>query len=609
LILICPECEKRYKTDPRRIPAGGGFVRCPGCKARIPVYPREPEAAAEAPDAPRVETPAMASPISPPPQPLVGTTAEDAPTEETPEPGEEQRPEIRIQAEEGLLVTRDLEEIRNWIFEGRVWPNDLVEAKGSEPAEADSHPLTRELFPPEAPRREPEPAPSPAEPISPEEPPADAAPAEAAEPPAQPEPSIGEAAPMAVKAEAAEPPAEREAKIEEPAPPRQEEVEAPRWPEDSGWPDETDLPALEAPKPAPTGVRSVGWLNLLLSLVLPPNPIGVIAAIGLLRGRAWGRTLTLVWSGLQLIVVGMAWFGLTALTLATGRTPGPLGETGPGLLRGYDLLTLVVVLGTALTAYLIVQWSYLSRPRLTESFTGNGERTALWGGWLLGWLYLMAAVLLTNATLQRWRENPRAAPQPAAEASVKAAPSGDRVYTADGLASIVAAPGWEVKASSGGEDAKLGILLKGSRSDPAGTLRLSTATPEALARLNERFEDLEPSDNTIKAVEEVWIGDLHGRQVVLSSPVHGGTRGDIVLSLHDEQRAYQFACTVPGPGFARIRPECEAMAASLVITREPPGKENAEPGAPAGAGSETQADAPPTHAPEPPSPAGGAAAP
>ena len=157
--------------------------------------------------------------------------------------------------------------------------------------------------------------------------------------------------------------------------------------------------------------------------------------------------------------------------------------------------------------------------------------------------------------------------------------------------------------------AKARLMLKGSRHDPAGTLRLSTATPRALARLNERFEDLEPGENTIQAVEEVWIGDLQGRQVVLSSPTQGGTRGDIVLSLHDKQRAYQFACTVPGAGFAQVRPECEAMAASLVITREPPGKESAGPGAPAGASSEAPADAPPARAPEPASAAGGAAAP
>jgi hypothetical protein len=420
------------------------------------VYPPEAEAAAELPDAPRAEAPAIPPPVSPPPQPLVSTTAEDAPAEEPSEPDKAGTPEIQIQAEEGLLVTRDLEEIRNWIFEGRVWPDDLVQAQGGESAEADLHPVTRDLFPPDSPRRaaEPEPAPSPAEPSSLIAPPADAA-----------------------QAEAAEAPAERQAEIEEADPLRQEEAEAPQWPEDSGWPAEMDLPAVEAPKPVPAGVRSVGWLNLLISLVLPPNPIGVIAAIGLLRGRAWGKTLTLVWGGLQLIVVWMAWFGLTALTLATGRIPGPFGEAGPGLFRGYDLLTLVVVLGTALTTYLIVQWSYLSRPRLIESFTGNGEHTALWGGWLLGWLYLMAAVLATNATLQRWSESPRAAPQPAVEAPAKAAPSAGRVYTADALASIVVAPGWEVQAVSEGEDAKLGVLLKGSRRDPAGTLRLRWCSP------------------------------------------------------------------------------------------------------------------------------------
>jgi hypothetical protein len=453
--------------------------------------------------------------------------------EKPPESDEEGAQEIQIQAEDGLLATQDLEEVRDWIFEGRVWPEDLVLTKGGETARADLHPLTRGLFAPGSPERETQVAPEPA--------------------------------PTAAPAEAAGTAAQAEATIDETRPAAPEETAAPEWPADSGWPAEMDVPALRPPEPVAAGVRAVGWLNLCLSLVLPPNPIGVIAAVGLLRGQAWGRTLTMVWGGIQLFVVWIAWFGLTALALATGRIPGPFGEAD--LFLGLDLLTLVVAVATAMTATLIVQWNYLSRPALIESLTGNGQRAALWGGWLLGWLYLMAAVLLTNATLQRWSESPPATPQEVVETPRAEAPPESRVFTADGLASIVAAPGWEVKAVAEGEDADLGVLLKGRRDDPAGTLRLSAATPQALARLNERFEDLEPGENTIREVEEIQIGDLQGRQVVLSSATPGGTRGDIVLSLHDEKRAYQFACTVPGPGFEQIRPECEHMAASLLITR------------------------------------------
>lgn len=41
MIIQCPKCEKKYKVDDRKIPVGGGPVRCPDCGNVFTVY-REP---------------------------------------------------------------------------------------------------------------------------------------------------------------------------------------------------------------------------------------------------------------------------------------------------------------------------------------------------------------------------------------------------------------------------------------------------------------------------------------------------------------------------------------------------------------------------------------
>ena len=153
-------------------------------------------------------------------------------------------------------------------------------------------------------------------------------------------------------------------------------------------------------------------------------------------------------------------------------------------------------------------------------------------------------------------------------APVAEAPPSNRVHTTDGLVSIEAPEPWSIVAVEGGDDAKLGVLLQGSRENPAGKIRISATRPRDVERMNKRFDSLQSDEETIQSVEAARIGDLEGRRIVLWSKVPGGTTGQILLSLEDGTRGYQFSCAAPGPGFEAIRSECDRMAQSLIITSE-----------------------------------------
>ncbi len=518
LILACAECGKRYRTDPGRIPRGGGFVRCPGCKSRIPVRATPPSehAAAAAPEATLSESPREA----------VGDPDDGGGADA----GGESEGVLHLLAEEGLLAARDLDEVREWIFEGRIWPDDLVFVPGEEALRADAHPLTRDLFKQArdgADESEEKPEP----------------------------PTIGATAASGTAAA---------------------ELLAQPWPEQPAAP-EVDTETVHRGASLPAGVRAFGVVNLLLSLVLPPNPLGLAAATGLLRGRAWGRALTTAWAGLELLFLLVIWSGLTALLLERGATfPLELGSRGIAVLLEPPLLA-VLAFG-ALGAYLVVQWSYLSRPDIASRFGGGGERVALWAGWIVGWAFLSAialATLILVPRLESWGpfskyiEKPPA-PAPVTATAPPAAAEDMRVYSEDGLVSIQVAERWSVTSVKAGPDAKLGLLLQGSRENPAGTIRVSTARPEDVDRMNRRFDKIEDNQRTIQSVEDVAMGNLIGRRIVLSSQLRGGATGQVLLSLHDEERGYQFSCAATGPGFDQIRLECDRMAGSLLIVHSSP---------------------------------------
>ncbi|MDP3937851.1 MAG: hypothetical protein Q8R92_06920 [Deltaproteobacteria bacterium] len=515
MILACLECGKRYRTDPGRIPRGGGYVRCPGCKARIPVQaaPTSEQAAEAAPEATLPESPREA-----PGDPDDGGGAAA---------GAESEGVLHLLAEEGLLAARDLDEVHEWIFEGRIWPDNLVFVPGKEALRADTHPLTRDLFT----RARDE--------------------AEESEEKAE-APTIGA---TAVSGTAAA------------------ELLAQPWPEEATGTD-AETETVHRPAALPAGVRAFGVVNLLLSLALPPNPLGLVAAVGLLRGQAWGRTHTTAWAGLELLFLLVIWSGVTALLLARG-TPFSLdpGTRGIGVLLEPPVLA-VLAFG-ALGAYLVVQWSYLSRPDIASRFGGGGERAALWAGWIIGWACLSAialATLIVVPRLESWGpfsqyiEKPPA-PPPVAAPAPPATAEDLRIYAEDGLVSIQVEPRWTVTSVKAGPDERLGLLLQGSRENPAGTLRVSTARPEDVDRMNRRFDKIEGDQRTIQSVEDVAIGDLMGRRIVLSSQLRGGVTGQVLLSLHDEERGYQFSCAATGPGFDQIQAECDRMAGSLLIVR------------------------------------------
>ncbi|MFQ5459001.1 MAG: hypothetical protein ACE5FC_11210, partial [Myxococcota bacterium] len=354
--------------------------------------------------------------------------------------------------------------------------------------------------------------------------------------------------------------------------------------------------ALGGPESVPEGVRLLGVVNLSLSLVLPPNPLGVAAAIGLMRGYAWGRTLTTFWAGTQLFILLLVGTGFAAALAAAGIAAGP-DATPPSLWQGPVLLGALAF--GALGAYFVVQWSYLSGPRISESLEEGSEQAALWWGWTLSWLYIAGVALVAVLVLPRlgadWFMPPRPVATLPAVAMTEAPPS-SRVHTADGLLSIEAPEPWSIVAVEGGDDAKLGVLLQGSRENPAGKVRVSATRPRDVERMNKRFDLLQPDEETIRSVEAARIGDLEGRRIVLWSKVPGGMTGQILLSLQDETRGYQFSCAAPGPGFEAIRPECDRMAQSLIITSKSHAPGTPEAGTTdAGAGN-TAATSPPSAA-------------
>ena len=335
---------------------------------------------------------------------------------------------------------------------------------------------------------------------------------------------------------------------------------------------EAESAAIGRPAVLPRGVRAISAVNLALSLTLPPNPLGVAAAVGLARGRAWGRVLTTVWAGVQLFLLLLAWSGLATLIAESGVTARPDGQALPSEFG--PLLYTALAFG-ALGAYFIVQWSYLASPRIAEAFKGGGDRAALLGGWIAGWLYIAAIAAgtlllipgLESADLFNTGRDAALSPAPAAQQG--RATDARRVYSKDGRVSLLKQPAWSLKVVEGGNDANLGLLLQGSRDDPAGKVRVSSARPRDVERMNKRFDSLETGQETIRSVEAVTVGDLEGRRIVLWSKVPGGTTGQILISLEDGTRGYQFSCAAPGPGFEAIREACDRMAQSLFITREP----------------------------------------
>lgn len=575
MIIVCPGCEKRYKTDPKRIPPGGGFVRCPVCTTRILVRNESaPRSVAPEPrtgqrsgqTAPPAATPPEKRQSEPAPSPEPPPPA-DPPRRITTEAQAESAVPIHVLAEEGLLAARDTEELRSWISEGRMLRDNLVFIPGEEAKRADEHPLTQALFgdlagDSEETEEKPEP------PIAGQL--LESATADLEEAPSgDPLDSAGPPE-AAAQPESGAAPTFAAATVDEPW-----SAVAEKWPvlpSETVAEIEAESAAIGKPAVLPRGIRAIGAVNLVLSLTLPPNPLGVAAAVGLARGRAWGRALTTVWAGTQLFILLVAWSGLAALIAASGVTARPGGQVLPSEFG--PLLYSALAFG-ALGAYFIVQWSYLASPRIAEAFKGGGDRAALWGGWIAGWLYIAAIAAgtlllipgLEPADLFGTGRETALAPAPAAQQA--RAPETLRVYSKDGRVSLEKQPAWSLKVVLGGDDAKLGLLLQGSRDNPAGKVRVSSARPRDVERMNKRFESIKADQETIRSVEAVTIGDLEGRRIVLWSKVPGGITGQILLSLQDGTRGYQFSCAAPGPGFEAIREACDRMAQSLIITREP----------------------------------------
>ena len=530
MILACPQCRKRYRTDPGRIPPGGGFVRCPACRARIEVRPAEAESERS-----------VAAPIGPPPALQTPSPAVDAPPAfqvvepQAPEPPREgpPAPEVFIRTDGGSYIARDLEEVRKWVLQGRLVREDLISHAGGPEVRADLHPLTRHFF----------------DLLQAHETAETGAPAMAEILPGAP--AMAEILPGA-PAMAEVPPGAPEEEAVIPAPPVAAET-----PGDGAGAPATEETAAESPGRLPGNVRAIAVLNFLLSLFPTLSPVGIVAAFGLLRARAWGRALTLFWAM------------TTFLALVAGAVL---------YARGTLFLDLsVAVVAAALAAYLLIVLVTLTRKSVAARFQGGGSLAAV----LLALLFyfalggFIATGALKNGIERLWPHPaaPRVPPTPRVAAPLPApAPppptefTEGRAFTAEGLASMEVVPGWTVRKVTGGEPAKLGVLLEGERSVPAGTLRFITATPAELEKQDQRFDRVDAERGEIKDVEVVRRGEFTGRKIVTAFPVKGGINGSIVLSLHDGDRGYQFRCGSKGPFFETIRPECERMAASVLLS-------------------------------------------
>jgi predicted Zn finger-like uncharacterized protein len=590
VILTCPECRRRYRTDPARIPPGGGFVRCPACKARIEVRapevesasldihappPPPPPTAPPAPPTPAPPSPAIEPPPPPPPEPAPERPAYVAheppapPPEPEPEPEPERAayvppepppepeptparaaepPEIFIRTDGGSYIARNVDELRKWIFEGRLLREDLISHAGGPEIRADEHQLTSLFFETAA---------------------GDggeglaggmgiAGAAEASlTPGAETLGSASEADAIAAEAAAAA----------EGAPPFAAD-EGQTWPSEE-WPgEEAFIPAV--PEELTPGARAIGVIDLLLSLI---DPIGLIAAIGLLMRRAWGRALTILWAVVRLLLIG----GVAAAVLEQRGASSPLARIRASMLpEAWEKIAIASVIGTiALLIYLIWVILYLRREEISARFKPGGARAAVILG-MIGYLVIWFAAWQWRASVRHDEAGRGAAPSaaraPVAKAPPPAAPAAQpeisegRAFTFDGLASIDVAPGWRVRRITEGEPAKLGVLLEGDRDTPAGTLRLIAADPADLARQDQRFATAAVRGRDIRDVEEVRRGEFVGRKVITAFPVDGGTTGYLTLSLHDSRRGYQFRCSAKGPDWSLIEPDCEAMAASLLVS-------------------------------------------
>ena len=541
-------------------------MRCPACQTRINVQPPQEKSTSEPP---------FAQPSPTPEAPTPGAQASTAPEEEAPEktrvPAASAPPEpprkvassrtsvIFIRTEGGSYIAHNLEELARWINEGRVLPEDLISRPGEAEVHADTHPLTKPSF--------------------------DALAKAADEPLAPPAPA---------RVEALEVPPPEETHLSPDA------NLAPAQGLETAWSEETETVSAEPPeevlpaKPLPGGVRAVGVLNLLLSL-LALDLVGFTAAVGLLRGKVWGRALTLLWATLGFFLfassIGVRFLAAPPLSRLRALAPGVPIET-------------VIIVGTAalgiVAIYLLAVLLYLLRPRISEQFRGGGGALAATLGLLyyLGLAFLLWTLVNQPATsrlIRPWLaplETPhpriqtpvtKPTPPPAPEAVTEG-----RVYAPERFASFEVAPGWRVQPIVQGESARLGVLLEGERHTPEATVRLSLAKPDQLARQNQRMEDIETTAKAIREVRQVLIGNYHGRKVVISSPFEGGVTGQIMLSLYNNKRGYQFTCAARGPGFDTLRPECERMAESLLLTEAAQAPVPKEPVPEAGARAATE---------------------
>lgn len=463
-------------------------------------------------------------------------------------------------------MARDLDEVRQWVTQGRLLREDLIWHAGGPEVRADRHPLTRHFF----------------EMLDAEEAAPTGAPVMEVASPGAAEGAAGPA-PGTPAGEALGTAGEAAVDFTE---------DGTAVPTEAALAEAAGLAEAEGePGRLPGGLRAIGVLDFLLSFLFPPILVGLAAAIGLLRGRAWGRALTLFWATTTLLAITLG-----GIRYAQAPIPvDALRRMAPGL-PVEEILLSGAVFGAALAVYLLVVLVTLARRSAAARFHGGGSLTAILLALIfyvaLGGLVVTGALKDQIARLRPLPVAPSTPPKPRVRASLPAPGplpptevTEGRAFTADGLASVEVVAGWKVRKITEGEPANLGVMLEGERSVPTGTMRLITADPGDLERQDERFDRVDTKRGDIKEVEVVRRGEFEGRKVVTAFPVNGGLTGNLLLSLHDRDQAYQFRCGARGPFFEAIRPECERMAASLLVSNRsaaPAAPTTVQPAAPAG---------------------------